>query len=71
MVPLRSVLNIIDNLRHSSSKRHNFILCSARINQFLKKFPFIRNNYLIKELSNYLKNEKKLMKDLADLKNYE
>jgi len=65
---MRSVLNIIDNLRHSSSKRYDFILCLPKINKTLRKIPFIRNNYLVKELKGYLRNEKDLIKELANLK---
>jgi len=50
MVGMRAVLNIMNNFRHSSSKRYDLILCSPKINKFLKKFFFIRNNYLIKEI---------------------
>ena len=71
MLGLRSVLNIADNFRHSLSKRYDFILCSPKINKTLRKIPFIRNNYLVKELNGYLRNEKDLIKDLADLKKYE
>lgn len=71
MLRMRSVLNIVDNFRHTSCKRYSSILCSSKISQFLRKFPFIRNNYLIKELQTCLKNEKDLIKDLADLKKYE
>ncbi|UCB57628.1 MAG: glycosyltransferase family 2 protein, partial [Candidatus Omnitrophota bacterium] len=70
MLGLRAAINIMDNFRHSASKRYNFIICSPEIGKFFKWLPFIRNNYLIKEFKD-LVNEKDLLNDLTKLKKYE
>jgi glycosyltransferase involved in cell wall biosynthesis len=71
MLGLRSIVNIIDNFRHSLSKRYDFILCSPRTDKLLRKVPFIKNNYLIKQFDSCSKNEEDLIKDLGGLKKYE
>ena len=71
MMQAVSILNIIDNFRHSSYKRYNSILCSPKINKFLRKFCFVRNNFLIKELDSRLRNEKDLIRELSSLKKHE
>lgn len=70
MAQIRSTLNIMDNFRHSSSKRYDCILCSPKIDKFLNRFSFIKNNYLIKKLDTNLMNVKDLIKDLGNLKKY-
>lgn len=51
LLKISVLLNLIDNLRHSRTKRYDIILGSGRIVKFLRQIGFINKNYLIKEIS--------------------
>jgi len=65
---IKVFIKMLDNLRHSHSKRYDIILCSSPLNKFFKKFYFIRNNYIVKELDGNIDNREELLSILSNLK---
>ena len=68
LIGVRALFSLLNNLRHIRSKRYNLIFCSTRMGRLLKSFPFIRNNYLFKELDGCLKDTEATIEELAALK---
>ena len=42
---IKIVIKLLDNLRHSSKKGFDIIICSANVKDFIDKFSFIRDHY--------------------------
>lgn len=63
----KSLLNILNNFRHSSTKRYDIILSSNKLNSFLSKLPFIKYSYMLKEIRDNLENREELLDRIADL----
>ncbi len=61
--------SLLDNFRHNKSKRYNLIICNKKIQEILKKFKFIQENYKFVVLNKDYKSKEKIS-EVKQYKNY-